>query len=175
MRLIAVVTLTLPWLSSAMTSCSLCSRCCNCCILSFICCISSSLLGSGGGAAAVTSWVTVAIIPGFGWTELHLRCSSLSASKSCCSCDSCSRRKLLSARLSAVSYKDEVRDMDTLITLLALCEGNPPVTGGIPLQRVSNAEIWGSGYGFKKPDLEMGHPDVMWHLLCSRIGAYCYI
>ena len=26
--------------------------------------------------------------------------------------------------------------------LLALCEGNPPVTGGFPSQRVSNAEFW---------------------------------
>ena len=34
------------------------------------------------------------------------------------------------------------RDMETLSTLLALCEENTPVTGGFPPQRASNAEFW---------------------------------
>ena len=29
-----------------------------------------------------------------------------------------------------------------LVTLLALCEGNPPVTGGFPSQRDSNVKFW---------------------------------
>ena len=33
-------------------------------------------------------------------------------------------------------------DMETLSALLALCEGNPPVTGGFPSQRSSNADLW---------------------------------
>ena len=33
--------------------------------------------------------------------------------------------------------------MERLSTLLALCEGNPPVTGGFPSQRASNADLWG--------------------------------
>ena len=35
-------------------------------------------------------------------------------------------------------------DMETLPTLLALCEGNPPVMGfsGLPLQRASNVEFY---------------------------------
>ena len=32
-------------------------------------------------------------------------------------------------------------DTETLSTLLALCEGNPPMTGGFPSQRASNAEL----------------------------------
>ena len=32
--------------------------------------------------------------------------------------------------------------METLSTLLALCEGNPPVTGGFPSQRASNVDFW---------------------------------
>ena len=32
--------------------------------------------------------------------------------------------------------------METVYALLALCEGNPPVTGGFPSQRASNAEPW---------------------------------
>ena len=32
-------------------------------------------------------------------------------------------------------------DTETLSTLLALCEGNPPVTSGFPSQRTSNAEL----------------------------------
>ena len=31
---------------------------------------------------------------------------------------------------------------EILLALLALCEGNPPVTGGFLSQRVSNAELW---------------------------------
>ena len=33
-------------------------------------------------------------------------------------------------------------DMDTLSAFLALCIGNPPVTGGFPTQRASNAALW---------------------------------
>ena len=33
-------------------------------------------------------------------------------------------------------------DMETLSALLALCEGNPPFTGGFPSQRASNVELW---------------------------------
>ena len=33
-------------------------------------------------------------------------------------------------------------DMEMLSSLLALCEGNPPVTGGFPPQRASNAGLW---------------------------------
>ena len=33
-------------------------------------------------------------------------------------------------------------DMEMLPSLLALCEGNPPVSGGYPSQRASNAELW---------------------------------
>ena len=36
------------------------------------------------------------------------------------------------------------RDMDKLSALVALCEGNPPVTGGFPSQRATNAELWHS-------------------------------
>ena len=32
--------------------------------------------------------------------------------------------------------------MEKLSALLALCEENPPVTGGFPSQRVSDAELW---------------------------------
>ena len=32
--------------------------------------------------------------------------------------------------------------METLLVLLALCEGNPPVTGGFPSQRASKAKFW---------------------------------
>ena len=32
--------------------------------------------------------------------------------------------------------------METFSTLLALCEGNPPVTGGFPSQKTSGAELW---------------------------------
>ena len=32
-------------------------------------------------------------------------------------------------------------DMEMLFTLLALCEGNPPVPGGFPLQKASNTEL----------------------------------
>ena len=44
-----------------------------------------------------------------------------------------------------ISYSEEKcdlpwwhHDMETLSLLLALCEGNPPVTGGFPSQRASN-------------------------------------
>ena len=33
-------------------------------------------------------------------------------------------------------------DWETLSALLALCEGNPPVTGEFPSQRTSNLELW---------------------------------
>ena len=33
------------------------------------------------------------------------------------------------------------RHMEMLSTLLALCDGNPPVTGGFPSQRTSNVEL----------------------------------
>ena len=33
-------------------------------------------------------------------------------------------------------------DMGILTALLALCEGNPPVTGDFPSQRANNAELW---------------------------------
>ena len=33
-------------------------------------------------------------------------------------------------------------DMETLSSLLALCEGNPPVTGGFPSQWVSDADLF---------------------------------
>ena len=33
-------------------------------------------------------------------------------------------------------------DKETLSALQALCEGNPPVTGGFPSQRASNTELW---------------------------------
>ena len=33
-------------------------------------------------------------------------------------------------------------DMEMLSTLLALCEGNPPVTSGFPSQRASNEKLW---------------------------------
>ena len=33
-------------------------------------------------------------------------------------------------------------DMGTLSTLLTLCDGNPPVTSGFPLQRSSYAQLW---------------------------------
>ena len=33
-------------------------------------------------------------------------------------------------------------DMETFSALLALCEGNPLVTGGLPSLMASNAEIW---------------------------------
>ena len=33
-------------------------------------------------------------------------------------------------------------DIETLSALLALCVGNPPVTGGFPSQRASNVELW---------------------------------
>ena len=33
-------------------------------------------------------------------------------------------------------------DIDTLIALLTLFDGNPPETGGFPSKRVSNAELW---------------------------------
>ena len=33
-------------------------------------------------------------------------------------------------------------EMEALSTLLALCEGNPPLTGGFPSQRVSNVGLW---------------------------------
>ena len=33
-------------------------------------------------------------------------------------------------------------DMERLSALLALCEGNPPVTGGFPSQKANNAELW---------------------------------
>ena len=43
----------------------------------------------------------------------------------------------------------EVRDdiwwsheMDTLFAVLAFCEGNPPVAGGLPLQRANDAKLW---------------------------------
>ena len=32
--------------------------------------------------------------------------------------------------------------MEMLSVLLALCEGNPLVTGGFPSQRASNAQLW---------------------------------
>ena len=32
--------------------------------------------------------------------------------------------------------------METFSALLALCEGNPPVTGGFPLTKASGAELW---------------------------------
>ena len=34
------------------------------------------------------------------------------------------------------------RRLDDIITLLALCEGNPLVTSGFPSQRASNMELW---------------------------------
>ena len=33
-------------------------------------------------------------------------------------------------------------DLENIYALLALCEGNPQVTGGILSQRASNAELW---------------------------------
>ena len=33
-------------------------------------------------------------------------------------------------------------DMKSFSSLLALCEGNPPVTGGFPSQRASNTQLW---------------------------------
>ena len=33
-------------------------------------------------------------------------------------------------------------DMEILSMLLALCEGNSPITGGFPPQRATNVEVW---------------------------------
>ena len=38
--------------------------------------------------------------------------------------------------------------------LLALCEGNPPVTGGFPSQRASNAEHWSFLYHYHQQTAE---------------------
>ena len=32
--------------------------------------------------------------------------------------------------------------METISALLVLCEGNPPVNGGFPSQKASDAELW---------------------------------
>ena len=53
--------------------------------------------------------------------------------------------------LPAATHSSQVRrtvnspwrhDLETFSALLALCEGNPPVTGGFPSQRTSNAEMF---------------------------------
>ena len=57
------------------------------------------------------------------------------------------------------------------LALLALCEGNPPVTGGFPSQRASNAEVI---------SILLDHDDYDW--LCyheippvSTICSYIYV
>ena len=63
----------------------------------------------------------------------------------CCGCSISSHqhiRLVLSFRISIATCTWRRHDMDTLSALLALCEGNPPVTGGFLSQRASNAEIW---------------------------------
>ena len=40
--------------------------------------------------------------------------------------------------------------METISALLALCEGNPPVTGGFPSQRYSNTAFDVFDAGFSK-------------------------
>ena len=44
--------------------------------------------------------------------------------------------------LSPCSWYRIRHDMGVLCALLALCEGNPPVTGGFPSQRVSNTRLF---------------------------------
>ena len=39
-----------------------------------------------------------------------------------------------------IATHDDTMTVDIISALLALCEGNPPVTGGFPSQRASNAE-----------------------------------
>ena len=43
-------------------------------------------------------------------------------------------------RVDYILWHDDVMTChDTLSTLLALCEGNPPIIGGFPTQRAGNA------------------------------------
>ena len=63
----------------------------------------------------------------------------------CCGCSTSSYqhiRLVLSFRISIATCTWRRHDVDTLSTLLALCEGNPPGTGGFLSQIASNAEIW---------------------------------
>ena len=43
--------------------------------------------------------------------------------------------------LSNKHRDEDLHDMETLPALLALCEGNPPMTGGFPSQRASIVEL----------------------------------
>ena len=44
-------------------------------------------------------------------------------------------------RCAIVGHGNVSHDMEMLSALLALCEGNPPVTGGFPSQRASNVKL----------------------------------
>ena len=45
-------------------------------------------------------------------------------------------------RLCIVIWSQWRHSMGTLSNLLALCEGNPPMTGGFPSQGASNTQLW---------------------------------
>ena len=44
--------------------------------------------------------------------------------------------------------------METFSALLALCEGNPPITGGFLAQKASDAEFWSAPEQILKQTLE---------------------
>ena len=64
---------------------------------------------------------------------------------------------------------DVVMQMETFSALLVFCEGSPPVTGGLPLQKASGAELW--CFLWCVPGQTVEQTDEM--LVISHHGAHC--
>ena len=61
------------------------------------------------------------------------------------------------------------RDMDKLSTLLALCEGNPPVAGGFPSQRTSDVKLWCFFFAVNLNKLLNKHLSCWWFAMPSLL------
>ena len=59
--------------------------------------------------------------------------------------------------------------MKTFSAFMALCEGNPPVTGGFPSQRPMRWELWVSLICVKRLSKQLGHGDLRRH--CAHYDA----
>ena len=73
--------------------------------------------------------------------------------------------------MACLTGHDDIIIMDTFSVLLALCEGNPLVTGGFPPQRASDAELWCViGCQLKPADEQTAELPVIWD---SMILMWC--
>ena len=75
--------------------------------------------------------------------ELHLICINIVVVMSH-ECHGISDNRQFNCMFSSLLWltNNKNNNKTQSLTLLALCEGNPPVTGGFPSQRASNAEIF---------------------------------